>query len=1337
MKVSCPSCQTNYNIDDKRIPPGGAKLKCARCQNTFPIKPGGESASAPAAPPPAANPAAIPLPGATTQAAIPLPGATAPQADPYAAYDEGDMSGRWDAESTRVVAMPVPSAAYGDHSSEATSQAIPLPGAHDAYGAGAPPAYESEPATRADLAYMPQGSEAIPLPGAGEADPYAADVPSTESVPLPGAATDSIPLPPPPDAGSYGDPFSQAGADPYGSATDSIPLPPPPSEGVPLGEDPFDQPPAPSMMAPSVEDPFALPPPPTETAPASADPFDLPMAEDPFALPPPPTATDTSADFNLDFSEPPPPAGAEPGSSADFNLDFSEPPPPSSTATTATDLGDLGFGEPVAMGTPASIPDSLEFDPSAPVRPDAGDDLEADLSAPLPPPPAAGQADGLEMLSFIDDSAKENAGKAAPATKVRRFHVRRRSGKVFGPFDEGVVVKMLEDGQLLGNEDVSPDGDNWVPIGTVPIFAEAIQKLMEGPGPTPVVAGTPTPPTATENAARAEASANNMERLNRLYEGRMAAVAVVDNVSPMEKVQAKVKQHLKVIIASAAAVLVVGTGLSFGFTRYGVFGHKLLLPAKVSEDSPAFADVKKAREELLQDTFQSYKQARELSAKVLQEKEYPEVRALYCQSVFYLQRRYASATPGELQTCEAAIEEIELLGEKNVELVKVIAGKALKDKQQAEVLPRLSDALNRESGQNDVELAFLLAEAYAAQRQPDQAIGTLKRVLEKHPESAKAHHALGNLYQGTSKADEAVKAYEAALKADPQHVISAVELAAVELLLRKDAQKGLAAVERALDEKLQKEMGPAEVARALSLKGIALAALFNLKQAEVELRAALEKEPASVFIKGHLARVLRAQRQYAAALPLYKEVAAADPQNIEFAEGYVTLLVVSGNMQEAFAAVEKANTRFQGNARIAHLFGRIDDARDNLSSAEAHFKRAIAADPQFFEAHVSLGRFYLRLRRLQEAREQFEQAAAKAPENAAVRAGLGELALAENAIPRAQQEFKRAVELNPNLADAHLGLSRLALLAGNVEEAQKEIQTALELDPHSLPGGRLQNGRVLWRLGKMEEAIAELEKAKTEDPRSVDIPITLGAARLAKGDTAEAESNLLLALGREPSNPEANFYMAQVKAKRSEFTQAIDSMKNAVDRAPKRADYRLAFGVIFKDAKRPAEALEQWKEAVKLDPTLADAHEALGQAHLDRGDFDAAIDAFQASLKADPQRTRALAYIGDTHFAATRWREAIRSYESALKADAKLTFVYYKLGRSYSEQGQYAKAIDWFRKATQEDPTNAMAWNNLGYAYKEKGKRKEAVQAFKEYIQLKPDAADRKEVADEIDFLQQ
>ena len=59
---------------------------------------------------------------------------------------------------------------------------------------------------------------------------------------------------------------------------------------------------------------------------------------------------------------------------------------------------------------------------------------------------------------------------------------------------------MLEEGQLLGNEDVSTDSDNWTPIGTVASFAAAIQKLMEGPASK---TGLPAVAPAGEPAGRA------------------------------------------------------------------------------------------------------------------------------------------------------------------------------------------------------------------------------------------------------------------------------------------------------------------------------------------------------------------------------------------------------------------------------------------------------------------------------------------------------------------------------------------------------------------------------------------------------------------------------------------------------------------------------------------------------------------------------------------------------------------------------------------------------------------------------------------------------------------
>src|SRR5438067_1436804 len=108
MRVSCPSCSTTYNIDDKRIPAGGAKLKCAKCQTTFPIKPGQA----------AADSGAVPLPGSAPapSAAVPLPGITAqkPEAPP-----------RWDEERTRVQDFTIPGAAMPTSDS---NPAVPLPG---------------------------------------------------------------------------------------------------------------------------------------------------------------------------------------------------------------------------------------------------------------------------------------------------------------------------------------------------------------------------------------------------------------------------------------------------------------------------------------------------------------------------------------------------------------------------------------------------------------------------------------------------------------------------------------------------------------------------------------------------------------------------------------------------------------------------------------------------------------------------------------------------------------------------------------------------------------------------------------------------------------------------------------------------------------------------------------------------------------------------------------------------------------------------------------------------------------------------------------------------------
>ncbi|HLL82582.1 MAG TPA: zinc-ribbon domain-containing protein, partial [Longimicrobium sp.] len=193
MKVSCPSCQTNYNIDDKRIPPGGAKLKCANCQTTFPIQAGGASAAVPL-PGNAGAPGAIPLPGnaapkAASGGAVPLPGNAAPKAAaPAGAIPLPGNAARAPAPG----AIPLP----GNAARAPAPGAIPLPG-----NAAATP-FPDPAAAYNDMFNMPtpfptMPGEQYPPPGAGGSDQFGSWDDSTSvatnphgssAVPLPGAS---------------------------------------------------------------------------------------------------------------------------------------------------------------------------------------------------------------------------------------------------------------------------------------------------------------------------------------------------------------------------------------------------------------------------------------------------------------------------------------------------------------------------------------------------------------------------------------------------------------------------------------------------------------------------------------------------------------------------------------------------------------------------------------------------------------------------------------------------------------------------------------------------------------------------------------------------------------------------------------------------------------------------------------------------------------------------------------------------------------------------------------------------------------------------------------------
>ncbi len=1342
------------------VPPA-AKPPLAR-GNAVPLPGAFESPTA-SAPPPARNSGSIPLPGGAAAAprggaSIPLPGAGAPAPDfvppPLRSTSiplpgAGAPAPSFAPPPLRGASIPLP----GAPAPRAQGNAVPLPGF-----SAAPPVDDIPLDDGFDTASVPLPGgggygDDVPLPGGGG---YGGDVPLPggggygDDVPLPGPAESTLefdpsgnePIPLPSGAPSF-DPAMGGGFD-FSESPPEEPVSEPvgggfdfdsaPAEAPVSGGFDFDAaPPAPAApafdfdAAPAASGGFDFDAP-DQAAPGGFN-FDAPAAPAPapggfdFDAPAAPAPAPGGFDFDapaapggFDFNAPPPPAPAPGG------FDFAPPP------AAAPPGGSMGFGE-VDFGgggdlefdpTGGAPPPPTAARPSAPSRP-AVDDLEADLSAPLPQSAGpSGPSDGLEMLSFIDKTAHEAGAKPDEMLSVRRFHVKRRSGKVFGPFEEAVIVKMLEDGQLLGNEEVSIDSDSWHAIGVEPAFQAVIARLMESPARTQTQLGLPQV---------SDDRGPSMDRLKQLYEGRMAAVAVVQSKEPVP-----LRKRLPLIIAGVLIVGIVVSGVVLGAaTPYGFFALKLLFPAKVKPDTREFGYLQVARKGFLQDTWKSYKVARESANQALAIKDYPEARAVWCQAVFYLDRKFGKADPAELAQAQDELVNIKLLGDKHPEVLKTEAAAALSRKDADGALATIADALARDS--DDLESLFLRADAYLMKKQPAQAKGEFEAVLKKDPRSAKALHGLGMLHKAQNEVNEAAGKFSEALEADPAHQSSAVELAEILIVRRKEVERGNELLDKALSDEGRPSLSPGALGKALALKAESMVVTGKLNEAVPLFEEALKADPSNAFTNGRLAHAYFELNQPEKAAPLYQAAVKAQPESLEYTEGYLSSLIILGKMDEATHVMSSANTRFPGNATLSYLSARVADVLDNAKDAEEAYKRAIAADPKIIDAYLFLSRLYMRFRRFNEAAPVLEAGLGQAPDNAAMRVGMGELALHERNFDRAESEFKKAIELNPYSADAHLGASRVSQERGKFELAATQVEKALELNPR-IGGGRLMRGVALWKLGRLDEAITELDAAHEAEPKNTQIIVTLGAVKFDKGDLSGATAHLNSALIAEPGHPDANFYLARVKNVKLEHTQAIEAMKRALDYNSKNPLYLYWYGRILADARKGDDALTELKLALEIEPKYADALEAMGRIYFERNDFKRAVAQYQLALDADPSRLTVRALIGDAQVKMEDWTGAIMSYLQALDADPDLRAAYSKLGQAYQEKKQLAEATKWYRKAVETEPENADAWLALGYLLKDTNKKKDAVTSFRKYLELRPEAENKREVDEEIYFLE-
>jgi TolB-like protein/DNA-binding winged helix-turn-helix (wHTH) protein/Flp pilus assembly protein TadD len=237
--------------------------------------------------------------------------------------------------------------------------------------------------------------------------------------------------------------------------------------------------------------------------------------------------------------------------------------------------------------------------------------------------------------------------------------------------------------------------------------------------------------------------------------------------------------------------------------------------------------------------------------------------------------------------------------------------------------------------------------------------------------------------------------------------------------------------------------------------------------------------------------------------------------------------------------------------------------KENLQKAVAHFQKAIEIDPNFAESYAMLADTYNML-------------------------GYYRFADSAEMKIKARAAAEKAIVLDDSVAEAHIAIAFIQLTPESFQEAQRSIERAIELAPYNSTA-RVRHGWILFRLGRVDEAVKEMKLAQEYDPLS---PVSNGA-------------------------------LCNVLTYRENFGEAVKVCEKAVELAPNAADNRLALANAYFYNGNSEDAIKQAKTAIEEGERKFSALGSLGYFYAKlnrRGEADAIV----AQLKTEAQKDAGL-----------------------------------------------------------------------------------------------------------------
>jgi predicted O-linked N-acetylglucosamine transferase (SPINDLY family) len=193
---------------------------------------------------------------------------------------------------------------------------------------------------------------------------------------------------------------------------------------------------------------------------------------------------------------------------------------------------------------------------------------------------------------------------------------------------------------------------------------------------------------------------------------------------------------------------------------------------------------------------------------------------------------------------------------------------------------------------------------------------------------------------------------------------------------------------------------------------------------------------------------------------------------------------------------------------------------DNLSEAEASFKKVLSKDASQFDALHMLAVINAQRGNYAEGIRLLSKALVVNPDFAEAHINLGRMQAECRDYSAAVESYRRAIRLNPRLPLAHSNFSAILLNLGHREEALSHTQAAVTMAPNYADAWH-NRGNVLIEMGRFDEARASYERAFACDPTNVDAAMGRALVFQSTGKYVDAVAAFDRVLQLRPDQPYA------------------------------------------------------------------------------------------------------------------------------------------------------------------------------------------------------------------------